>query len=176
MFPHIFHKTHHRALPPGVELSVAESVRFTGCAVRVLTSPRGAYAGRALFPESEVQEAAAAVGRLSAAPAFDPAVFASVIERLRSRAVRGDSSTCCFFDRLPFCYCLSAPGARRFQSLCWCRLYVIVTLLTCSCGFLLLAFKALRLWELVVEDAELPSHLEALRRYFLMGRVRGGLW
>lgn len=77
-----------RTLPPGVELSVAESVRFTGCAVRVLTSPRGAYAGRALFPESEVQEAAAAVGQLSAAPAFDAAVFASVIESLRSRAVR----------------------------------------------------------------------------------------
>lgn len=77
-----------RALPPGVDLAVAESVRFTGCAVRVLTNPRGAYAGRALLPDREVQEAAAAVGELSAAPAFDPAVFGAAIERLRSRAVR----------------------------------------------------------------------------------------
>lgn len=105
-----------RALPPGIELSAAESVRFTGCAVRVLTSPRGAFAGRELLPETEVQEAAAAVGQLAAAPVFDSAAFASAIERLRSLA-------------------------------------------------------ALRLWELVVKDAELPAHLDALRRYFLMGRV-----
>ena len=133
------------ALPPGVELPVAEAALFTGRAVRVLSNPRGAFkrrfsglddeessressreheesslasagASTSLLPDAALDAAAAQIRSLAVSDeAFDRARFERVVERIRK------------------------PVADR-------------------------------LGKLVVVDAELPRHLNALRAYLLLGR------
>ena len=109
------------ALPPGVELPAAEAVLFAGRAVRVLTRPRGEFAGGSLLPDAVASRATEALRGLA---------------RLEGEGNDGE------FDRLAFES--TVEGIR--------------------------APVAARLGELVVRDAKLAKHLEALRSYHLLGR------
>ena len=109
------------ALPPGVELPAAEAVLFAGRAVRVLTRPRGEFAGGSLLPDAVASRATEALRGLA---------------RVEGQGNDGE------FDRLAFES--TVEGIR--------------------------APVAARLGELVVRDAKLAKHLEALRSYHLLGR------
>ena len=109
------------ALPPGVELPAAEAVLFAGRAVRVLTRPRGEFAGGSLLPDAVASRATEALRGLA---------------RVEGEGNDGE------FDRLAFES--TVEGIR--------------------------APVAARLGELVVRDAKLAKHLEALRSYHLLGR------
>lgn len=109
------------ALPPGVELPAAEAVLFAGRAVRVLTRPRGEFAGGSLLPDVVASRATEALRGLA---------------RVEGEGNDGE------FDRLAFES--TVEGIR--------------------------APVAARLGELVVRDAKLAKHLEALRSYHLLGR------
>ena len=109
------------ALPPGVELPAAEAALFAGRAVRVLTRPRGEFAGGSLLPDAVASRATEALRGLA---------------RVEGEGNDGE------FDRLAFES--TVEGIR--------------------------APVAARLGELVVRDAKLAKHLEALRSYHLLGR------
>ena len=108
-------------MPPGVELPAAEAVLFAGRAVRVLTRPRGEFAGGSLLPDAVASRATEALRGLA---------------RVEGEGNDGE------FDRLAFES--TVEGIR--------------------------APVAARLGELVVRDAKLAKHLEALRSYHLLGR------
>ena len=133
------------ALPPGVELPVAEAALFTGRAVRVLSNPRGAFkrrfsglddeeSSRESSREHEESSLASAGASTSLLP--DAALDAAAAQ-IRSLAVSDEA-----FDRARFEHVVER--IRRPV--------------------------ADRLGRLVVVDAELPRHLRALRAYLLLGR------
>ena len=135
------------ALPPGVELPVAEAALFTGRAVRVLSNPRGAFKRRVRFAgfvrpadeesslaEREESSLAAAGANASLLP--DAALDAAAAQ-IRSLAVSDEAFDRARFERV-------VERIRRPV--------------------------ADRLGRLVVVDAELPRHLRALRAYMLLGR------
>ena len=135
------------ALPPGVELPVAEAALFTGRAVRVLSNPRGAFKRRVRFAGfvrpadeesslAEREESSLASAGANASLLPDAALDAAAAQ-IRSLAVSDEAFDRARFERV-------VERIRRPV--------------------------ADRLGRLVVVDAELPRHLRALRAYMLLGR------
>ncbi|EEH55146.1 uncharacterized protein MICPUCDRAFT_945, partial [Micromonas pusilla CCMP1545] len=72
-------------LPPGIELPAAEATLFIGRAVRVLSSPRGAFAGKSLLPAEVAAAATASLRALAKNDGeFDRASFELVLETIRA--------------------------------------------------------------------------------------------
>jgi gamma-tubulin complex component 4 len=84
----IWHESHRVALerlPPGVELSTAESVSFIGRGVRILTHPEKGGNMRGHFdPDGYAMRATSRIRRLAAAESFDPRDFEAEVEAMRS--------------------------------------------------------------------------------------------
>ena len=135
------------ALPPGVELPVAEAALFTGRAVRVLSNPRGAFKRRVRFSglddeessrESSREHEESSLASAGASTSLLPdAALDAAAAQIRSLAVSDEA-----FDRARF-----ERVVERIRKP-----------------------VADRLGKLVVVDAELPRHLRALRAYLLLGR------
>lgn len=84
----IWHESHRVALerlPPGVELSTAESVSFIGRGVRILTHPtRGGNMRGHFDADGYAMRATSRIRRLAAAESFDPRDFEAEVEAMRS--------------------------------------------------------------------------------------------
>ena len=74
-----------QALPPGVTVSIAESILFVGKAVRVLQRPTGPLANLDLLPQSDAISFAQALRQLQQQDMFDQIGFERTVDLIRSK-------------------------------------------------------------------------------------------
>ena len=73
-----------QALPPGVTVTIAESILFVGKAVRVLQRPTGPLKNHDLLPQSDAISFAKALRQLQQEDVFDQIGFERTVELIRT--------------------------------------------------------------------------------------------
>ena len=74
-----------QALPPGVTVSIAESILFVGKAVRVLQKPTGPLKSHDLLPQSDAISFAQALRHLQQQDVFDQIGFERTVDLIRTK-------------------------------------------------------------------------------------------
>ena len=81
-----------QALPPGITVSIAESILFVGKAVRVLQKPTGPLKSHDLLPQSDAISFAQALRHLQQQDVFDQIGFERTVDLIRTKvSFRGET-------------------------------------------------------------------------------------